>query len=66
MPTPKLEQIDVVLCEDSRTVWLMGYDRDDNCFMQTAGTLPVPIDEENLDHQQWRAAARPDQWRLMA
>ncbi|MER8644679.1 hypothetical protein [Mesorhizobium sp. M1252] len=65
MPTLRLEQIDVVLCEDRRTIWLMGYDRDDNCFMQSFDALPMPIDEENLDHQQWRAAARADAWRAI-
>ncbi|TPK71589.1 hypothetical protein FJ527_26470 [Mesorhizobium sp. B2-4-18] len=62
---PKLEQVDVVLCEDSRTVLLMGYDRDDNLFMQSAGVLPEPIDEDSLDQQQWRDAALADRWRAI-
>ncbi|WP_095087804.1 hypothetical protein [Mesorhizobium sophorae] len=62
---PKLEQVDVVLCEDGCTVMLMGYDRHGGCFMQTAGVLPDPTDEDNLDRQQLRDAARADAWRAI-
>ena len=66
MPAPKLEQIDIVLAEDGRTVMAYGYETDDTLWLQSFGPLPMPIDEEKLDRQQWRAAARPDAWRLLA
>ncbi|MBZ9760321.1 hypothetical protein LB553_05455 [Mesorhizobium sp. CA8] len=59
-----LEQIDVVLAENGRTIVLYGYGKDDALWMQSFD-LPDPIKEENLDHQQWRAAARPEAWRAI-
>ncbi|MFD2053778.1 hypothetical protein ACFSQT_11985 [Mesorhizobium calcicola] len=61
----QFDQIDVCLAEDQRTIILYGYDRDDNLYMQSFDALPMPIDEANLDEQQWRAAARADAWRAM-
>ncbi|RVD72932.1 MAG: hypothetical protein E5V62_02980 [Mesorhizobium sp.] len=64
MPAPAFDQVDVVLCEDNRTIALCGY-VDDVMWMQSFDPLPMPIDEDNLNHDEWRTAARPDAWRCM-
>ncbi|ANN59649.1 hypothetical protein A9174_24980 [Mesorhizobium loti NZP2037] len=58
-----VEQIDVTLCEDMRTVMLHAYDRHDKCWIQSFDPLPMPIEEKNLIEQEWRAAAQLDAWR---
>jgi hypothetical protein len=63
MTLDEFEQVDVVLTEDGRCVWLLGYTADDRCYLQTF-TLPVMIDEANLIPNEWRRAARSDAWRL--
>lgn len=65
MPAPAFSQIDVVLAEDQKTVLFYGYEADETMWMQSFDPLPMPIDEDNLNHDEWRAAARPDGWRLM-
>lgn len=64
MPAPAFEQVDVVLAEDQKTVLLYGYEADETMWLQSFA-LPMSIDENNLNEKEWRAAARPDGWRLM-
>ncbi|RWF41846.1 MAG: hypothetical protein EOS65_10915 [Mesorhizobium sp.] len=64
MPAPAFSQIDVVLAEDQKTVLLYAYEADDTTWLQSFA-LPMSIDESNVNHDEWRAAANPDGWRCM-
>ncbi|QKC86396.1 hypothetical protein EB232_22225 [Mesorhizobium sp. NZP2077] len=59
---PVLDQVDVVLAEDGKSVALYGYTSDDQCFTQSFAALPMAIDEENIIDDEWRAAADPTKW----
>jgi len=64
-PVLPIEQIDAVLCEDSRTVLLIGYTSDPDEDLVQSLELPLPIEEAHFLQDEWANAARPDRWRLL-
>ncbi|TIL82789.1 MAG: hypothetical protein E5Y89_03625 [Mesorhizobium sp.] len=58
-----LVQIDVVLCEDGRSILAYGYTADDVCYLQTFPPLPIEIDEKDFLPDEWAEAARYGRWR---
>jgi len=64
-PSLPIEQIDAILCEDNRTVLLIGYTSDPDEDLVQSFELPIAIDEAHFLHKEWEEAARPDEWRLL-
>ncbi|PAQ01562.1 hypothetical protein CIT25_16125 [Mesorhizobium mediterraneum] len=62
-PLP-FDQVDVVLCEDRRTVLLHGY-AGDALFLQSVCEAVTDLDPDTVERtgaDQWRRKAKPDRW----
>lgn len=66
MTSAHIVQVDPVLTEDGKTVLFYGHTDDDDVLFLQSVTLPIAIEEQHFDRDEWQGAVRADQWRLAA
>lgn len=65
MTTPEIIDLEAILCEDDRTILLVGYTADPDRDQVQSIELPIAIERRHFLAEEWHQAVRPGDWRLL-